>query len=339
MMMKSSRFIVWLLLMLLLTSCNAPFTEQELRHAYQQWVDRLFADDGLPQDASPGQPRQPAADVIDHTMATSLAMTPVVQVNPDICNLAVSGMPIDITIPDGTRMRPGQTFSKTWRLVNGGGCAWGQGYSAVWFSGELLSATRIQFLRSVIPPGQPVDITIEMVAPENAGVYQSNWMLSDPNSNLFGIGPKGDAPFWVLIEVVEEAGPPAAAASPTPIEVLEIHHQGEVSLQPGDSVDMDSGEINAGEQDDISFELSNEGVLMLAAQGSARMLHMGVQQPTDRDCRAQNLSADAITLDTLAVNDYVCYRTNQALPGYFRLVESRPDEPRLLLEFVTWAVP
>lgn len=337
--MKPICFITFILLIFLLTSCDAPFTEQDVRHVFQQWVVNFFGDDGLPQESPPVQPRIPVAEVIDHTMATSLAMTPAIQINPDVCNLAVAGMPIDITIPDGTRMRPGQTFSKTWRLVNAGSCTWEQGYSAVWFSGELLNSSRIQFLRSVIPPGQVVDITIEMVAPRKAGVYQSNWMLSDPNSNLFGIGPNGDAPFWVLIEVIEELSSPTAIISPTPTQALDIFHQGEVTLEPGDTVNLDTGEKNTGDQDDIGFVLGDDDVLLVIVQGDAKLLWMGPQQPTDQDCRGQNLSSNAIALETLAIDDYVCYLTNQALPGYFRLVESDTVETRLLLEIVTWAIP
>ena len=51
------------------------------------------------------------------------------------CDLAGAGNPIDITIPDDTKMQPGQTFTKVWRLQNIGTCTWTNAYTAGQFSG------------------------------------------------------------------------------------------------------------------------------------------------------------------------------------------------------------
>lgn len=37
----------------------------------------------------------------------------------------------DVTVPDGTKYEPGETFEKTWRLKNIGTCTWTISYSLV----------------------------------------------------------------------------------------------------------------------------------------------------------------------------------------------------------------
>ncbi len=65
-----------------------------------------------------------------------------------------------------------------------------------------MSAIQTHQLQSEVLPGEVVELSVEMVAPFEPGFYQSNWMLQSPEGELFGLGPNGDAPFWVRIEVV-----------------------------------------------------------------------------------------------------------------------------------------
>jgi len=37
----------------------------------------------------------------------------------------------DVTVPDGTKMEPGDDFTKTWRLLNAGTCSWTTAYRLV----------------------------------------------------------------------------------------------------------------------------------------------------------------------------------------------------------------
>jgi hypothetical protein len=46
-----------------------------------------------------------------------------------------------------------------------------------------------------------------MRAPSASGSYRSDWELSDDKGIRFGIGPKGDKTFWVLIQVKEFSNP------------------------------------------------------------------------------------------------------------------------------------
>lgn len=133
------------------------------------------------------------------------------------CNKAGAGVPFDITIPDDSRMYAGQEFTKTWRLVNRGSCKWTRLYKLVFFSQNSMSAQYEQFLSGEVLPGQAIDLSVKFYAPLAPGSYQSNWMLQDPNGNLFGIGFNADGPFYVKIIVTNDPTPtPTITLTPSP---------------------------------------------------------------------------------------------------------------------------
>ena len=57
-----------------------------------------------------------------------------------LCDQAGAGNPIDVTIPDDTVIPAGQSFVKTWKLVNTGTCTWTTAYSATFFYGDRMGA-------------------------------------------------------------------------------------------------------------------------------------------------------------------------------------------------------
>ena len=107
----------------------------------------------------------------------------------------------DVTIPDGTGLAPGATFTKTWRLENIGSCTWSTSYSAVFTSGDQLSAPAVIFLPTSVAPGATVDISVNLVAPSTPGHYRGNWKLRDGSGNIFGVGASANSIFWVDIYV------------------------------------------------------------------------------------------------------------------------------------------
>ncbi len=117
---------------------------------------------------------------------------------PVPCNLA--GFVDDITIQDGTKFSPGESFVKTWRLKNIGTCTWTTAYSAYLDAGTAMDAPASVPLPSSVAPGQSVDISIQMRAPNEARTYRGNWKLKDQNGTAFGLA--GGNPFYVDIEVV-----------------------------------------------------------------------------------------------------------------------------------------
>jgi hypothetical protein len=93
----------------------------------------------------------------------------------------------DVTIPDGTEMKPNQPFKKTWRYRNSGSVPWGEGVRLVFVEGT------IQGYRSNkmggpdfvnvpnVAPGDTVDVSVDLIAPAQEGRYRSYWRLKLPN--------------------------------------------------------------------------------------------------------------------------------------------------------------
>ena len=108
----------------------------------------------------------------------------------------------DVTVPDGTTFEPLAYFTKTWRFRNVGACTWNTSYSLVFVSGSQMGGASEVGLTSQVKPGEVVDISVVLRAPEKTGKYEGFWQLRDNNRVLFGLGSDGSKSFWVKIEVI-----------------------------------------------------------------------------------------------------------------------------------------
>lgn len=252
------------------------------------------------------------------------------------CNQAAPGQPFDVTIPDDTRMSPGQPFSKTWRLENIGSCTWTRQYAVTFFSGNSLSAQYTQYLQQPIEPGDVVDVTVDMVAPQTVGLYQSNWMLSDPDGQLFGIGPHGDAPFWVRIGVVQiETNTPTPTITPTPV----VFVTDEVNLGDGDQLDLDTGTLNPNDESeaDLIYEYGGSPTHLLTPANGTKWAVHGETTPNLADCTKANLTENAFSFNEVPDGTYLCYRTSEVLRGWLKIEGFTGG--KLSISFLTWAAP
>lgn len=92
----------------------------------------------------------------------------------------------DVTIPDGTQMTPGQSFTKTWLVSNTGSCAWEAGFKFNVVSGEAMGGTAVT-LNQRVESGRQYEISVPMVAPTNkTGKVTGYWRMSDANGSYFG---------------------------------------------------------------------------------------------------------------------------------------------------------
>ncbi len=107
----------------------------------------------------------------------------------------------DVTVPDGTSFAPGASFTKTWRLKNIGTCTWTTSYSLVYSSGDKMGGPTSVNLPNSVPPGQTVDISLNLTAPNNAGHYIGYWKFKNGSGVLFGIGSAANSAWWVEINV------------------------------------------------------------------------------------------------------------------------------------------
>ncbi len=330
--------IVYFGLLLWLTGCNMParvaVSTPEATGAFQTLAAQLAttpsADGIAPSETAGGTPSATLVNA-GHNQTSTQAPR---------CDQAAAAYPkIDITIEDDTVMQPGQAFTKIWRVVNTGSCTWDADYNIVWFSGDRMNAGTSQNLPVHVPPGQSVDVAVEMQAPISAGTYQGNWKLRNAAGVLFGIGPNGESPFWVRIKVNPEDTPspsPTLTASPTP----EIQASGPIRLGLGEHLDLDHLSINAGVVD-LVFEMqpTTAGQYQLAPLGSASIALYGIERPNIDTCQGMDLSNMPIAINELAPASYLCYRTDLGLPGWVKIEQFDPDAGSVILQILTWKLP
>lgn len=113
----------------------------------------------------------------------------------------------DITIPDGTNVSPGETFVKTWRLVNSGTSTWTTAYALNYFSGDQMGAPAKVPLTAEVAPGKTIDISVTMTAPTEAGQHIGYWKMSNSLGALF------DTPVYVDVNVSGAASGGATATA------------------------------------------------------------------------------------------------------------------------------
>ncbi|UCC64242.1 MAG: hypothetical protein JSV36_04080, partial [Anaerolineae bacterium] len=92
----------------------------------------------------------------------------------------------DVTVPDGTTFAPGASFTKTWRVINNGTCQWTTGYMLVTLSTDTWSAPTTTGISRSVPPGETLDLTLNMVAPSETGESTSFWRLANTDGVPFG---------------------------------------------------------------------------------------------------------------------------------------------------------
>ena len=112
----------------------------------------------------------------------------------------------DVTVPDNTVFAPGATFTKTWRLKNIGTCNWTTNYQLVFSSDQQMGGPASVNFPANASPGQTIDLSVQLTAPNTAGTYRGYWMLKNAGGQLFGIGASANKPFWVQIKVSGSSG-------------------------------------------------------------------------------------------------------------------------------------
>ncbi|MCL4559961.1 MAG: NBR1-Ig-like domain-containing protein [Chloroflexi bacterium] len=385
---KHYSLIAAIMLAASLAACNLPASRQD--QETPQPSTSVFPSNS-PKDTpnpSPSEQTRPpqtadststATETAFETKAATSSVSSSADPTPQVrCDRAAPGNPLDITMPDDTHVGPGEEFSKTWRLLNTGECSWTEGYSLVWFSGQKFDATLKKPLSEVVAPGQSLDVTVDMQAPEKPGVYQSNWKLENESGELFGLGPYGDAPFWVRIQVVATGTPPilpslvpspvpsfvpteapspiptsistsiptsapTAAPSPLPSPIVsstpEATAAGQATLQPGNNFDLDKGQVGQGDTGDVRYALGEEQGYHLNPLNGARLASFAAISPSPAVCQTAALSSAPVSLDLASTGAYACYQTRSGFPGWLRLDQLNPEDGTLTITFETWSLP
>lgn len=253
------------------------------------------------------------------------------------CDRAEAGSPIDVTVPDDSIFLVGERFVKIWKLRNAGSCSWTPNYSVVWFSGVSLGLQTTERLRKVVPPGEEVEIAVEMIAPELPGEYQSNWKIQNAQGELFGIGPEGESPFWVRIQVFPRpVSTPEATLTPF-VPTPEIYRTGSFELSIGDSLDLDSGSYNPEQGADLVFE-GLEGNYWIKPQENSYLALISLFSPGYQDCRLAELAQETIPAKQEIHGNFVCIRTNEDRLGSV-LLGFDIERHKLSGTYILWELP
>jgi hypothetical protein len=120
----------------------------------------------------------------------------------------------DVTIPDNTQMTPGQTFTKTWKVLNAGSCAWEVGFRFALTGGEAMGSSTLT-LSAPVAAGAQFDLSVPMVAPSTPGTHRGNWRMSTAGGQFFG-----DEVFVIIVVTgtapTNTGAPATATPSPMP---------------------------------------------------------------------------------------------------------------------------
>jgi hypothetical protein len=116
------------------------------------------------------------------------------------------------SIADDTVFEPGETFTITWQLKNAGTSTWTVGYLLRFYSGNNFSAPIEVLLGRVALPGETVDISVPMKAPNTPGNYRTDWVMANESRSNF------KEPVFLKIVVAPPLTPtpaPTATSAPT----------------------------------------------------------------------------------------------------------------------------
>jgi hypothetical protein len=91
----------------------------------------------------------------------------------------------DVSIPDDTKLDPGQKFTKTWRIQNTGTCAWTTAYKLSFLDGTKMNGSDA-FVPLGVPVGNQTEMSVPMNAPTSSGQYYGRWQMKDDKGNVFG---------------------------------------------------------------------------------------------------------------------------------------------------------
>src|SRR5262249_2655735 len=86
---------------------------------------------------------------------------------------------------NGSQIQPGTSFTKSWQVQNNGTCIWIASYGIQKINNNTLNAPSPSSV-PLTQPNQTATISLNMVAPQQPGTYNSVWQLRASNGVLFG---------------------------------------------------------------------------------------------------------------------------------------------------------
>ncbi len=224
---------------ILLGACSASAANSDVQESPSNAARSAATAEALLTGLAPTSTPIPPTAAVSPTGESTLSSTQTATQSPlptnrsqvvysqPVCDMA--GFVEDVSIPDGTDVEAGTTFTKTWRVRNDGTCTWNADYRVVFSDGDALGGPdSAEFVTEDIAPGDTIDVSIEFVAPDDPGNHTGYWKLENDEGGVFGIGASG-SPFWVEIDIAEADATVTPTLTPTITEATSTPTEGNPS--------------------------------------------------------------------------------------------------------------
>lgn len=222
-------FAVMLVLLLSVVSC-LPKVEVEPKTQvlplFTEAAATIIAQFTETAKAAPSPSEQPKTDVTPSPTITLTATLPPI---PTLASTSGILLPCDlaqfiqdVTIPDGYHLERSEHFTKVWRVKNVGSCDWYANYTIEHYTGPNFSAkSAYLFPDIIIKPGQTVDLSVQMQAPDEDGKFISYWGIKNPQEKWIPfVGVQG--PGGVYTSITVGTGKPKNTDTPDEFRVLSV---------------------------------------------------------------------------------------------------------------------
>ncbi len=186
--MKKQNLVIPIVLIAILTACSAQNAAPTFDSASIQTaaVETIIAEITITAEYLATENAPTATEAF--TATPSYTATPEITTTPAPC--ADSAWVQDVTIPDGSLLKPGEKFTKTWKIKNTGSCTWVDGYYLIYGYGEKLGGATVAIPGGVAPETE-IEVSIDLTAPSKTGNYFSWWRLKNewgiPFGQFFGV--------------------------------------------------------------------------------------------------------------------------------------------------------
>lgn len=179
-MKKITTITIIIALTLLVSACNFPFavdSEAALATSVAETVEAMESHTVPTLQLLPTSTMYPTST----PFPTATAVNATEESTP--CLFATF---ISETIPDGTKLSAGESFTKTWKLRNDGYCDWNTDYHISFKSGDQMGGPDNLDITKETDPTETITISIDLKAPSDADTYTGYWQFKTDDGVAIG---------------------------------------------------------------------------------------------------------------------------------------------------------
>lgn len=200
--MSKKVFLTFIVMTLLLSACGALGTEPTLTPQPEPTETNFPPTETLAPTATATLSETLTPTPTPTSIPLEPTLTPLPPENAADC-VNAGRFISDVTIPDNSDVAINQVFTKTWRVQNVGTCIWWAGYTLAHYS-ELDFGAQDAIPLAQTSPGETVDLSVDLLAPDVAGAYRGNFVIWNPDGLPIEI--EGDSRLWVIFNAVDDGG-------------------------------------------------------------------------------------------------------------------------------------